>query len=140
MFPKLKHLYIAFGRHVYDQWTHGSKQTYLKFCEDMLPLIDELARRYTRGSLQLEVGAPTSVFYAYLCVGLKNGQRFQAPRWKPGPGRLGKLGGFCERKRIWRAITTTEDEEENGHYGYWLSETDSDMPDAWMITMSQYWE
>lgn len=140
MFPKLQRLYVAFGRHVYDQSTHGPKQTYSKFCEDVLPIMDGLARRYARGSLQLEVGAPTSVFYAYLCVGLRNGQRFQAPRWKPGPEQLGSLGGFCKRERIWRAVTATEEEEEDGHYGYWLSETDSDMPDAWMITMSQYWE
>lgn len=135
-FPSLQRLYLAFGRGgLYDTWAHGPKQTYLQFSEEMPPIIDEFAPGYAPGSLNLEVGVPTSVFYASYWVAIMSGKRFQIPGWKPGV--RGEPG---ERERVWRTVNATVDGGEDGQFGYWLSETDSDMPDAWMVTMPRYWE
>lgn len=77
-------------------------------------MIDELARRFAPGSLQLEVGVPTSEFHAPWCIGHRRRKRFQAPNWKPGLGRFSEVGGFCERKRIWRTVNLMEDGGEDG--------------------------
>lgn len=136
-FPTLQHLYIAFGRGLYDTRTHGRKQTWLEFSKDMLPVIDEFVRRYAPGSLQLEVGIPTSVFHASWCIEIGSRLRFQAPNWKPVLGPLREVGGFCERKRIWRTVYAMEDGKD-GQPGYGLSETDSNMPNGWMVSMARY--
>ncbi|ROW00972.1 hypothetical protein VSDG_02708 [Cytospora chrysosperma] len=119
-FPTLQHLYIAF-----------------EFSKDMLPVIDEFVRRYAPGSLQLDVGIPTSVFHASWCIGIGSRLRFQAPNWKPVLGPLREVGGFCERKRIWRTVYAMEDGKD-GQPGYGLSETDSNMPNGWMVSMARY--
>lgn len=82
MFPTPQRLYIAFGRGLYNMRTHGPEQAYLEFYDTILPLTDEFARQYAPESLQLDVGVPTSVFYASWWAGLTSKKRVQAPNWK----------------------------------------------------------
>lgn len=67
-FPALRRLYVGFGGGIYNTEEggpiHGPRQAYLRFTEEILPVVDEFARRYAPGSLQLEVGVPKSVFWA----------------------------------------------------------------------------
>jgi hypothetical protein len=142
--PGLRHLYIGFDSNLYELRI-DPKTKYL-LSESILQVIDERLVRAadgtawtapTRPPLQIEVGMPTSVFFATFNVGIKDGRKWEAPGWRPGPGLLAN-GAMFERKRIWRAVEGAEG--ESGIKGYWIGETDSDMPVAWMVNMPRYWE
>lgn len=146
-FPALRRLYVGFGGYIYDWYPLRPKQTYQDFTTHELPKLDTFARRFLPSgrpgqelmALQLEVGVPTSIFFPHMEKGLVGGTKhWRSPYWKKDHRRG---GGFCDRQMVWRSVHEdkgdgTDDDTDDGTWGYWLSETNLDIPDGW----SGYWK
>ena len=143
--PSLRKLYIGFSTDAWfwGEWSRDPKERFLAHTEHILPLLDRLA--CALGEVEeIEVGFPTSVFYAHFCRGIEGGESFQLPNWRP----VGSFpGSYYPRKLIWRPIPPPEatakgDTGKGVNGGYWIGETESDMFGlrAWLVTMPRYWE
>jgi hypothetical protein len=138
--PGLRKLYIGFAaRAVFERIDRAevARKRFLEAANDIFAPVDRLALTFFEAELEeLEVGVPQSIFHATLRIGMIEGQRFQMPNWTPELDPRGH-GAYYSRKRIWRVIS--EGKGDTAERGYWVSETDSDMPAGWLVSMDDYW-
>lgn len=140
--PNLQRLYIGFLGQLcfWSTYPETPKERFLIYTEHILPWLDRLAYGFGNNLKDMEVGLPTSVFQAHFHQGLAQGVKFQVPNLPPGKFAQ---GSHYPRRRIWRQIKQSQDHrgtEIATDRGYWLGETNDDMPDSWMLAMPRFWE
>lgn len=168
--PGLRRLYVGFTAGVIlgvsTPPPSDPRERWHFYVDRVLPVVDRVVRDFARqggflsGRLKdFEVALPTSGFAAQWYKGLEAGERFQNPSSGPGPGRDRMMKRaqweYHARDRIWRTVSPVkgngggegegkgkEEEEEvaSADIGYWLGETEMDMPYGWLVNIPRYWE
>lgn len=130
-FPSLRRLFVHTGPRLYGRRRPTKEKEVKKigrgFVDDMIPVVDGLARKYacinTESSLRLDIGVPYPVFEPHLACGVMS----EKPIQRPYRLRLGEIGALLDRVRMWRNVPAlTENvarDDGSGHCGYWLSVT-----------------
>lgn len=140
--PGLRKLYMAFVRGDLRplQGAYAANKRFLSAEQDIFAPVDRMAlEMFEAGLEELEIGVSTSIFHGTLMTGMQAGRRFQLPSWKPKLNRIAP-GSYHSRQRIWRPIPRGEGHDDGEERGYWISETENDMPFGWMVNMSRYYE
>lgn len=156
--PRLRRLYVGFTAGVMIGVSKPApsdpRERWRFYVDRVLPVVDQVVSELA-GTLDgferlkdFEVALPTSGFAAQWHTGLAAGERFQSPSL--GWDMLDwPQGGHHARNRIWRRVSPVKGEgqaeaeaeaEAGAEIGYWLGETEMDMPYGWLVNIPRYWE
>lgn len=132
--PNLQRLYIGFWEcgHFWADFreyrTAASEEKDLVYTEQILgPLDLVVGSGLADGLKEMEIGLPWTPFRAHFQTGVAQKLEFEAEWWASELPSMGYTGRWGQRPRIWRPVSR-EKGHVNGRRGYWLGETQYDVP------------